>query len=68
MVRRIGYDLFGEVRTLLENGQPATQASVPTLDLHIALLRRLLLDANVPFVEIPARPDGYHFSLVLSDP
>ena len=29
LVARIGYDLFGEVRTLLTAGQPARNASLP---------------------------------------
>ena len=49
-VRRIGYDLFGEVRHLLTEGQPASRALTPTLELHIALLRHLLLDLGVPFL------------------
>ena len=65
-VWRIGYDLFQETRHLLTNGQPATQASTPTLELHIELLRHLLLEARVPFVEIPPRPDGYDFICCLT--
>src|SRR5260221_716284 len=38
---RIGYDLFPEIRTLLTNGQPTANAGIPTLDLHIEILRRL---------------------------
>jgi hypothetical protein len=60
-VRRIGYDLFDEIRYLLTEGQPATHALVPTIELHIESLRRLLLDAGVSFVEIPPRPDNYDF-------
>ena len=41
-VWRIGYDLFKEVRYLLSEGQPASQAPTPTLELHIALLRHVL--------------------------
>ena len=40
---RIGYDLFGEVRRLLTVGQPAANADIPTLELHIALLRDLII-------------------------
>jgi hypothetical protein len=56
---RIGYDLFDEVRTLLTEGQPASHAAIPTLDLHIALLRDLIVESLVPLVEIPPVPDGY---------
>jgi hypothetical protein len=60
-VWRIGYDLFGETRYLLTQGQPAANALAPTLDLHIAFLRHILLQSGVAFVEIPPRPDGYEF-------
>jgi hypothetical protein len=58
-VVRVGYDLFGEVRYLLTSGQPANRADIPTLDLHIELLRTLLLESDVSFVEIPPQPAGY---------
>lgn len=65
-VRRIGYDLFREVHYLLTAGQPASQALTPTLELHIALLRSVLLDSGVPFVEIPPRPEGLDFICCLT--
>src|SRR6185295_952751 len=65
-VRRIGYDLFREVLQLLTAGQPASQAAVPTLELHIALLRHLLLDSKIPFVEVLPRPDGFDFMCCLT--
>jgi hypothetical protein len=65
-VWRIGYDLFQEIRHLLTTGQPAAQAATPTLELHIALLRHLLLQSGVPFVEIPPRPNGYDFTCCLT--
>ncbi|HEY7446715.1 MAG TPA: hypothetical protein VH702_01125, partial [Vicinamibacterales bacterium] len=66
LIRRIGYDLFGEVRCLLTQGQPASQALIPTLDLHIALLRHLLVEGGVPYVEIPPRPAGSDFICCLT--
>jgi len=39
------------VRHLLQVGQPADRARTPTLELHIALLRQLLIDAGVTFAE-----------------
>jgi len=63
---RIGYDLFGEVRTLLTAGQPLAHAATPTLELHIALLRNLILAAGVPFAEIPAVPEGHTFIACLT--
>lgn len=65
-VARIGYDLFSEVRTLLTVGQPVANASHPTLDLHIALLRDLITARGIPFVEIPPIPDGYQFVVCLT--
>lgn len=63
---RIGYDLFGEVRTLLTTGQPAANAGIPTLELHIALLRDLIVENDVPLVEIPPVPDRYRFLACLT--
>src|SRR5262249_22577290 len=40
---RLGFDLFREIRTLLTAGQPAMHAGLPALELHIALLRTLIL-------------------------
>jgi len=63
---RIGYDLFGEVRTLLTVGQPAANAAVPILEFHIALLRDLITGSGVRLVEIPAVPDGFQFVACLT--
>jgi hypothetical protein len=63
---RVGYDLFDEVRRLLTDGQPASNAMFPTLELHIALVRRLLVDSNASFIEIPPRPNGYRFTCCLT--
>lgn len=63
---RMGYDLFREVHTLLTVGQPAANASIPTLDMHIALLRELIIGCGVPLVEIPPIPDGYSFIACLT--
>src|SRR3972149_3283710 len=63
---RIGYDLFQEVAFLLSQGQPAANARVPTLDLHIALLRDQALRAGTPLVEVPPVPPGYDFMACLT--
>jgi len=63
---RIGYDLFREVHTLLTVGQEPANASIPTLDMHIALLRDLIIGCGVPLVEIPPIPDGYSFIACLT--
>ncbi len=63
---RIGYDLFPEIRALLVNGQPIANAAVPTLDLHIELLRSLIVSNDIPLVEIPAVPEGHSFIACLT--
>jgi hypothetical protein len=61
VLARIGYDLFCEIRTLLAVGQPTSNANIPALDLHIALLRDLIVASGVLLVEIPPVPQGYQF-------
>ena len=63
---RVGYDLFREVRTLLVQGQPEANASIPALDLHIALLRQMITGCGLPLVEIPPVPGGYSFIACLT--
>ena len=65
-VIRIGYDLFAEVRTLLTQGQPVANAAIPTLELHIALLRSLIVGNGVALVEIPPVPEGYRLIACLT--
>ena len=66
IVRRIGYDLFAETRHLLTQGQPASRANIPTLELHVALLRHLLVESDVSFVELPPRPGDRDFICCLT--
>lgn len=66
VLARIGYDLFIEVRTLLTVGQPPANASLPALELHIAILRDLITGCGVSLVEIPPVPDGYRFVACLT--
>jgi peptidoglycan/xylan/chitin deacetylase (PgdA/CDA1 family) len=66
VVARMGYNLFGEVGTLLTAGQPAAYAGIPTLDLHIALLRDLIVTSGVSLVEVPPVPNGYRFIACLT--
>jgi len=63
---RVGYDLFAEVRKLLTEGQPITQALLPTLDLHIDFLRQLIVRCGIALVEIPPVPDGFRFIVCLT--
>jgi hypothetical protein len=65
-VARVGYDLFGEIRRLLTDGQPETNAGLPALELHIAFLRNLITDCGVPLAEIPPVPEGYRFVACLT--
>ncbi|HLZ35724.1 MAG TPA: hypothetical protein VKP13_17100, partial [Nitrospira sp.] len=66
MFARLGYDLFREVRCLLTRGQPPANAGTPTLELHIAFLRDLIVGCGIPLVEIPPLPDGYSFIVCLT--
>lgn len=63
---RIGYDLFQEIRVLLTDGQPPENASIPTVEIHIAVLRDLIVGSGVPLVEIPPIPEGHTFIACLT--
>src|SRR5207245_6845327 len=63
---RIGYDLFGEVRKLLIEGQPPANAGMPALELHIVLLRDLITGCGVRLVEIPSVPERDRFIACLT--
>ena len=63
---RVGYDLFHEIRTLLTEGQPASNAAIPALELHIAVLRDLIASSGAKFEEVPPVPDGYKFIACLT--
>lgn len=65
-ILRIGYDLFQEVSFLLSKGQPQENAHVSTLEIHISLLRSCMLNAGIPFVEVPPIPAGYDFMACLT--
>jgi peptidoglycan/xylan/chitin deacetylase (PgdA/CDA1 family) len=65
-VVRLGFDLFQEVHHLLTKGQPAELAGIPTLELHISLLRDLIVSNGVTLVEIPPVPAGHRFIVALT--
>lgn len=65
-VIRLGYDLFEEVRYLLTAGQPAQNAHIPTLEMHIEMLREWIAGEGIPFVEIPATAVGSNFTVCLT--
>jgi hypothetical protein len=66
VVVRLGFDLFEEVHHLLTTGQPTELAGMPTLELHISLLRELIVSHGVTLVEIPPVPAGHHFIVSLT--
>ncbi len=66
VVVRVGSGLFGGIATGLTMGQPAVKADVPSVDVHIALLRDLMLEWVAPLVEIPPVPEGHPFIACLT--
>jgi hypothetical protein len=65
-VLRLGYDLFQEVRFLLSEGQPIENAHIPTLDIHITMLRDWILGAGIALLEIPPAPAEHGFVVCLT--
>jgi hypothetical protein len=65
-VVRLGYDLFQEMRFLLTAGQPVQNAHIPTLDIHVSMLRNFILQEGIPLLELGPVPAGYDFSVCLS--
>jgi hypothetical protein len=63
---RLGYDVFDEVRFLLSEGQPPENAHIPTLDMHVRMLREWILQAGVPLLEVPPVPSGHGFAVCLT--
>ena len=53
-------------RILLTKGQPVTHAQVPTLDLHIDLLRQWIVGAGVEMIELLPVPAGSPFIVCLT--
>jgi hypothetical protein len=66
MVIRLGFDVFEEVHHLLTKGQPTELARIPTLDLHISLLRELIVSRGVPLIEILPTPAEHRFIVCLT--
>ncbi|MDH5642427.1 MAG: hypothetical protein OEY28_14145, partial [Nitrospira sp.] len=63
---RIGYDLFHEIRQLLSACQPHVYAAMPAVEIHIGLLRDLIVESGALLVEIPPIPEGYAFIACLT--
>jgi hypothetical protein len=65
-ILQLGFNLFDEVQFILEHGQPLVFAHVPTLDIHIANLRKWILNAGLQLIEIPPHPQGSPFFACLT--
>ena len=63
---RIGYNLLAEVQHLLTCGQPSEFAQSPSIEMHIAMLRDILVQNRVRFEEVPPIPAGYNFITCLT--
>lgn len=66
-VVRLGYDVFDEVQFLLSAGQPLKYGHIPTLEIHISMLRNWILEAGIPLIEIPPTPAGHRFVVCLAN-
>jgi hypothetical protein len=66
VVVRLGFSLFKEVHHLLTQGQPVEFASIPTLDLHVVLLRELIVNQGVTLLEIRPVPSEHRFIVCLT--
>ena len=66
VVVRVGYNLFEEIEFLFTTGQPISNASIPALEEHIALLRDFITLAGIPLVEIPPIPGEHKFIACLT--
>lgn len=62
----LGYNLFDEIYYLLSTGQPKENSFIPTLEIHISLLRNLITNAGIPLIEVPPVPIGYDFITCLT--
>ena len=65
-ILRIGFELFQEIDFLFTKGQPAKYSFIPTLEIHISILRELILNSGIPLVEVPPIPKGYNFVACLT--
>ena len=62
----LGYNLFEEIDHLLSTGQPKENAHIPTLEIHISIVRSLITDAGILLIEVPPVPAGYDFITCLT--
>ncbi len=65
-VVRVGYDLFDEVEHLLSTGLAADEAMSPAVEIHLSIIRDILLAQGIPVVEIPPCPHQHSFIACLT--
>lgn len=65
-ILRLGYDLFREVDLLLTGGQTVQWAHVPTMEIHIRLLRDAIISSGASLLEVPPAPAGRRFSICIT--
>ena len=63
---RFGFDLLEQMEWWLSHGQRPAAAMSPALDLQVALLRELLIDAGVPLIEVLPTPEAHTFCACLT--
>src|SRR5208337_106019 len=57
---------FDEIKHLLLRGQTYENAHIPTIDIHIMMLRDWILGSGICLLEIPPCPYGYDFITCLT--
>lgn len=57
---RIGYDLLAEWAYLRDEGQPAANAGIATLELHLDLVRSIVVAHTGSMIEVPSVPWGHN--------
>jgi hypothetical protein len=62
----LGFDFFKEIAFLLSQGQPKENSQIPAIEIHISVLRNLIISAGVAVVEVPPVPAGYDFIACLT--
>lgn len=65
-VLTVGYDIFDELEFILSHGQPVKFAQIPTVDIHISLIRNWIIETGIPLIEIPPVPYRYAFTACLT--
>jgi hypothetical protein len=66
IIMRLGYDLFNEIEYLLAVGQPVYNSLIPTLDIHIQMLKEWIVESGIGLLEIPPIPGGSAFAVCLT--